>query len=347
MRSSQSHSRQAFTLIELLVVIAIIAVLIGLLVPAVQKVREAANRMKCSNNLKQLGLACQNHHDSYGKLPPGGRGYGWCATNNTTYIPDPITYNINGIVMLLPYLEQDAIYKKINQSAASANLNTTSGKPLANPDAITSGNAAISATIIPTLLCPSDGGKNQLASGSGGATNYCPEASASGTITAAKTSYEFVSQANDYRYANNWTYGTFGSRYAFGQNSTTRIADIIDGTTNTLLMGERTLETFNGIYSTGSWAYRSTLQLGIDPVGTYNITFPAQGLNIWNYNNNAASNIRGTRATWYNAASLHTGGVNFVFADGSVRFIQESIDVPSLTYLCQIADGQVIPNPPQ
>ncbi len=78
------------------------------------------------------------------------------------------------------------------------------------------------------------------------------------------------------------------------------------------------------------------------------MTFPAQGLNIWNYNNNpsALNKVRGRRASWYNAASLHTGGVNFVFADGSVRFIPESISVPTLTLLSRMGDGQVITNMP-
>jgi prepilin-type processing-associated H-X9-DG protein len=131
----------------------------------------------------------------------------------------------------------------------------------------------------------------------------------------------------------------------FGENSTTRLTDITDGTSNTLAMGEQTLALYNGV--TSSWAYCGWVSVGIDPVGNWNTTFPAQGLNIWNYNHNPPpNNTPGQRATWYNAASLHPGGVNFVFADGSVHFIQQSIDVPSLTYLSRMADGQVIPNPP-
>jgi prepilin-type N-terminal cleavage/methylation domain-containing protein/prepilin-type processing-associated H-X9-DG protein len=340
-----------FTLIELLVVIAIIAILIGLLLPAVQKVREAAARMSCQNNLHQLGLALHNYHSAYGHFPPGRKSTGTSeGYSQPPYNSDPIIQNIHGLVFLLPYIEQDNLYKQFNQNAAFGNLlsnmpplsqpGPSKSSKLASPDAIASGNGALSAAQIKTLLCPSDGGPAVI----NPSFYYSPDLGTTG-IKAYKTSYDFISNAAGVGYFNYWGVASIGTRYMFGENSNTRLESVSDGTSNTLMMGEQTLALYNG--TTTSWAYSGWVSVGIDPVGNWNRTYPAQGLNIWDYNHNPPpNNTRGQRASWYNAASLHSGGVNFAFADGSVHFISESIDVVSLTYLSRMADGQVIPNPP-
>src|SRR5688572_281150 len=161
-----SARRFGFTLIELLVVIAIIAILIGLLLPAVQKVREAANRMKCSNNLKQIGLAVHNHHDTT-KLFPFGKGPAYGAT-----VPGAAGYARWSVhSQLLPYVEQDNLYKAINFDFPPE----TPGMqgviafmpPYQNPGRV---NANESRARVTLFLCPSDG--TSIAGDWAGANNY-------------------------------------------------------------------------------------------------------------------------------------------------------------------------------
>jgi len=338
MKRHHGFRKPGFTLVELLVVIAIIGVMVGLLLPAVQSAREAARRMSCQNNLKQLGLALHNYESTYKRFPAGRLSLGTLVGSGAgNFRPDPQTKNVHGLVSLLLFMEQQPLYDRFNFSGAFGNYRAGASSPLATPDAIASGNAALSVTPVQAFLCPSDGGQADI----NPSTHYSPDLGAGG-IRAHKAGYDFImthSTLGNYNLHNGTSTNT---RYIFGENSYTKMAGITDGTSNTLAMGEMTLELFNGV--TSAWSYAGWVSVGIDPVGSWNLTFPARGLNIWNYNNHISplNNKRGRRATWYNAASLHPGGVQFVLADSSVRFISESIDVPSLTNLCRMSDGEVI-----
>jgi prepilin-type N-terminal cleavage/methylation domain-containing protein len=341
-------SRHAFTLVELLVVIAIIGILVGLLLPAVQAAREAARRMQCSNNLKQLGLAMHNYESSFKKFPAGRIALASLNASNVADASRP-AQNIHGLASMLPFIEQTALYNQFNWGAPFGDFKgpNSSALPLAAPSAFISGNARVGTNIVPSFYCPSDGGERRIIPGSVSTAHYTPQLAADNTLQAAKTCYDFIMDDAALGSYNFWRRGSIDTRYLFGENSFAGISAMADGTSNTLAMGEQTLELFNGV--TSGWSFAGWVSVGIDPVGSWNTTFPATGLNVWNYNNNPSplNNKPGRRASWYTAASLHTGGVQFVYGDGSVHFISQSIDTPSLTFLCRIADGQVIQNLPE
>jgi len=275
--------RSGFTLIELLVVIAIIAILIGLLLPAVQKVREAAARMKCGNNLKQIALAAHNYESAFQKFPPGLNSVNW----------------IGVLAYLLPYVEQEPAFKLIPQTELAPATSTTpwwgSISRGTTAPMITAGRTKVS-----TFLCPSDSpdapangvfiGLTISGSTLTGSYNANGGNAAPGNANGAAGFSNYIGCA-----------GQFGELYTYPgvytADSKTRFADVPDGTSNTIMFGET---------------------LGGTDVGArdYSLTWMGAGSLplYWG--------IPAT-AQWYTFGSRHTGIVQFGFGDGSVRSIRK------------------------
>jgi prepilin-type N-terminal cleavage/methylation domain-containing protein len=330
----RTRQRRGFTLIELLVVIAIIAILIGLLLPAVQKVREAAARIQCANNLHQLGLAAHNYQSSFGNLPPGYAG----PNPNVHYGQTSPAFTLDGskwigvLVYLLPYVEQDNIYKQLRVINDSSYKGQWWGT---NPD------WTLAHTQIKTFLCPSDpsGPGASLTAGSGALLHtWSPTGGPTaygvvlfyfpGISDLGKTNYIGVAGANGANAATSSPTDGPGANLAlyegiFTNNSKTKIEAVSDGSSNTLLFGEG----FGGTKSPRDfqWSW-----MGCGATGTKFGLSPTAG---WNY-----------------FTSGHTGLVQFCFGDGSVHPVrfgsttQRNPAVPDWYLLQQISgkgDGQV------
>ncbi|MCA9015150.1 MAG: DUF1559 domain-containing protein [Planctomycetaceae bacterium] len=296
--SKQRRSRWSFgfTLIELLVVIAIIAILIALLLPAVQQAREAARRSTCKNNLKQIGLALHNYHETHRVFPPGFIDSQLDFSSSKTAAP---TANSNGLgwgTMILPYMDQGPLYNQIGSTTGSFGQHWSVNA------------STLAKTILPAFNCPSDpmGGINTDKS-SFGKSNYL----ASHGTAAATTN-------------NGLFYG----------NSSTRIRDITDGTSNTIMVSERTTKNdgagTNNCGGTTDCAWTGGLWIG--PRYTSDTSTWHPGLYHFDVTNfgggNATYLINSSAATWgedWCASSAHVGGAHFLLGDGQVRFISENI----------------------
>jgi prepilin-type N-terminal cleavage/methylation domain-containing protein/prepilin-type processing-associated H-X9-DG protein len=324
--------RLGFTLIELLVVIAIIGVLIALLLPAVQKVREAANRIKCQNNLKQLGLALRHYEETYQRFPAAGRGYGWCQ--HPEKYGDQLIYNSNGLVLLLPYLEQEPLYRRYDPTQCASNCmegNSGCCSPVKSEgmlagDAVDSGNAAVEVIHLAVFRCPSDNGNPLLPNG------FYYSIKEGAPYYGVKTNYDFCTSSN--YTCNAWRMvETPSTRRMFGENSDTKIADVTDGLSNTIMLAEATLEVYNGRCT--PWGYRGWVQVGVNP---------GYGINVWSYP--GVPPVYGRLGSWSYMGSMHPNGANAAYADGSVHFLVESTDRTLLNALAAMADGRPLGDVP-
>ncbi len=312
-------SRVGFTLVELLVVIAIIGVLVGLLLPAVQSAREAARRMQCSNNLKQIGLALHNYESTYKVFPPGGVTPGGCCGTNSAG---------NWALFILPFLEQNNLYNRYD----FALWNDAAPGRSVQPHTVQQPNDFVTMSFVPTYICPSDINTQQLdlpESGNGSNKRYAPG------------SYRAVSGAGyrgiawmDSNQTHAWHTQNRGVLFTVGGShlgltatggashgaTATKIGEITDGTSNTVVVGEFHTRTNNRRRTFWAYTYtsfnQSTITIGQPRVlnGDYNRCVAIGG----------AGTSNPCKRGW---GSLHTGALQFALADGSVRSVGTTVDM--------------------
>jgi len=329
------RGRSAFTLIELLVVIAIIAILIGLLVPAVQKVRSAAARIHCSNNMKQMGLALHMYHDTNQKFPYGSNDTGNDPSGkHLAYLPWG--------VMILPYLEQDNLYRRFD-------INVPFNFPPNNTN-VTDINLNPAANQVKTYQCPASPSQGKVYQDT---WDNNPHAygtySGPGVWTVSASDYIGISGV---LFAGIYFPNTnIDENGILTDNFQVKIADITDGTSSTWMVGE--CGGAPNVYVAGP-------QLFASPPYDPNTTGMYISGNAWADENNGNQWLGGNTFDGLNPVSggpcvincaniqgifaFHTQGANSLFADGHVQFIAQGLDPKVAVLLTSFHDGQVIPN---
>lgn len=331
---------RGFTLVELLVVIAIIGILVGLLLPAVQAAREAARRMQCSNNLKQLGLAWHNYHDTFQAFPFASTQRGLADVGFNGNWTDPNDHRgVSWLRRILPFVEQGNIYNKMIPGSSAVE------------------NLALVQTPISTFICPSDT-HNGTANHRIDMGVFDPTGVAPPTGPYANTFVAVTNYADSV--GSNWKHGPV-VRSAAGRNAglsdallfpngagggvhdiwailrgkcslwITRIADITDGTSNTIIIGETVSD-----WDICNWWYDSGCNGGTGgpPINYFGGVLPGETI--------AQAVNKGSTRYFSGFYSRHTGGAQFAFGDGSVHFISDSVDQIVWHGLHTISGGEVV-----
>jgi prepilin-type processing-associated H-X9-DG protein len=339
-------------LIELLVVIAIIAVLIGLLLPAVQKVRAAAARMQCSNNLKQMGLALHNFQGVYNRLPAALINSGRAGAGNTAYFTNGLTrnyegpevnlqaiygigntsatykvFNHSGFVALLPYIEQDNLFKQYNYLVVGSPSNPYGYGigPTPNPNP----NDAVAAALVKIYVCPADDSPPRVET-----RNPYTQSDFYTMVSARRSNYLFSTGAyTDYDADYSQTSSTL--KGAFGNNGAASLAKMPDGTSNTIAIGESVQKWHNGSTVFGPYWGTGT-HTAVHGRGYYNNFTP-------NYPYGSCAPNPNEKCTYaWGFSSWHSGVTNFVFCDGSVKGIRDGIAPATWTAICTPEGGEVV-----
>jgi prepilin-type N-terminal cleavage/methylation domain-containing protein/prepilin-type processing-associated H-X9-DG protein len=368
--------RSGFTLIELLVVISIIAVLIALLLPAVQAAREAARRIQCTNNLKQIGLATLNFESTNNFLPPDSLKLAVPDPNPDAQAAIPVNAAAY-LTQLLPYMEQGNLYNQINVSLSV--FNTANIPPCTGPGALHSGTNSAYTTVINAFLCPSapsaptinyynanwgpfgNGGGDTCSPGSPGGSSSVTNLNPPPTQTWARTDYLPIPGLHDAPLIA----GGFPASYigAVGDvtdsgtitnpllTGTIRMASILDGTSNTMIVSECGGRPTGYDGSRRIYLYTPDNKLvdgAIEPVSaaggawadpfSYARLAGAQGKTGGIRGGTCMVNCTSDDEIY----SFHPGGANALFADGSVHFLKEGISVRSVAALVTRAGGEII-----
>jgi prepilin-type N-terminal cleavage/methylation domain-containing protein/prepilin-type processing-associated H-X9-DG protein len=342
------EGRRGFTLIELLVVIAIIAILIGLLLPAVQKIREAANRMKCSNNLKQLGLGAHNYSDVNGTMPPAvlvGPGVGW---NNQDSIGP------NWAIMMLPFIEQDNLYRQVQASVQNYQSWVTSNGATGSNDqnwrSIAVNGVMFRSTKVPTYTCPSEAYANTQGSAVGGSWargNYAANVGP-GDPGSAASGGMYATGAGGVQLNGGAQVAAGGVFYPNGAESPGSLT-AQDGTANTVMFNHLRVgpvaTDMRGCWALGLPGSSYTANSAVGDCYTPNDTgCCSDDLGSCSDRPDIAMGCWGGGWGQAQARSQHSGGVNTGMGDGSVRFVRNSVDVRTWFLMNSRNDGLTYSN---